>query len=274
MDTADPGGEQSRFLVKEQLPFIEKQCCKACGIQTGQSAGFLDPDALFIEVLDRLGEDNYRIIREFRGQAKITTYITVIISNIVIDTFRKHQGRDRSRERAGKMGSVGERLHELVFGKGYAPEEAREALHLTFGHDITLEKVREMVATMQGRRQQHEALATEWGGLSLRPFVDEDGNIIVPDATSDPEQSLARRQRQQRSAGAIGDLLEGLSGEERLILMLRYPVDDRDEPKELASIAEILNCTEKAADGRIRRILSRCRELLLKKGVGLGDLVD
>lgn len=263
-----------RTMVRDNLCFIEKQCRKSCGGQPDGHFSYLDVDTLFTEVLDRLADDNYRVIREFRGQAKITTYITVIISNIVIDTVRKHRGRDRSGERARKMGVIGEQLHDLVLGKGYDLHDACESIRVTFGHSITLEQAGEMVAAMQGRsKTQVESVSSTWDGVRLTTFVDEEGVITVPDTTSDPEQRLGEQQREQRAAYAVGEVMEGLSGEERLMLTMRYPVHDGEEPKDISEIAAVFNCTAKAADGRIRRILTRCREVLLKKGVGLKDLV-
>ena len=63
------------------------------------------------------------------------------------------------------------------------------------------------------------------------------------------------------------------TGEERFILRLRFPATDDVEPLPVREIAALLGQTDKAVDNRLRRILLRCRETLLRQGLFLDDLI-
>ncbi len=43
-----------------------------------------DRNTLCINVFAALGHDNFRLLREFRGQASLTSYLSVVVRRIVI----------------------------------------------------------------------------------------------------------------------------------------------------------------------------------------------
>jgi len=60
-------------LITENIRYIEKQCHRACGIYK-KKAILIDPDTLFNEVLDRLKEDDFKVLKDFKNRSKLTTY--------------------------------------------------------------------------------------------------------------------------------------------------------------------------------------------------------
>lgn len=151
-------------LITENLSYIEKQCHRAVArygreLHGAEGKGFCawdislenDADELLNELLDRLSADNFRALREFKGTAKITTYLTTIISNLIVDIIRSKKGRSRSRERAREFGTTGERLYELVMGRGYSLPEAHEHMKIAYQLEDGLEVLRTMLDRIAGR---------------------------------------------------------------------------------------------------------------------------
>ena len=119
-------------------------------------SGEINPDTLFNEVLDRLKDDNFRVLREFKNHSKLTTYITTIIAHLIIDIKRKIEGRNRAKERAKGMGPLGEKLYDLVLIKGYPVEEAFSFLKRIDRITETLEEIQTMFEKIRGRQRTAE----------------------------------------------------------------------------------------------------------------------
>ncbi len=263
-------------LITENIQYIEIQCHKGCRIYKKNAisiqkridggadsqiesmrviaSGEIDPDTLFNEVLDRLKEDNFRVLKDFKNRSKLTTYITTIIAHLIIDIKRKIEGRNRATERARAMGPLGEKLYDLVLIKGYPLQEAFSFLKKTDGITETLEEIEIMVEKIKGRTPVH-----------IHP-----GTSIEKDT---PETALDEKQRETLTKNVLNDVLAELSNEEKLIMRMRFPLSEDEEPKSLSEIARMLSISEKAVDSRIRRALSRCKEIMLKHGLSISDLI-
>lgn len=263
-------------LITENIQYIEKQCHKACGCYKKKAisiqkkidggpdsqiesmrviaSGEIEPDTLFNEVLDRLKEDNFRVLKDFKNRSKLTTYITTIIVHLIIDIKRKIAGRNRATERARAIGPLGEKLYDLVFIKGYPLEEAFSFLKKTDGITEGLEEIEIMIEKIKGRASVH-----------IHP-----GASIEKDT---PETALDGKQREALTKNVLNEVLAELGNEEKLIMRMRFPLSEDEEPKSLSEIARMLGVSEKAVDSRIRRVLSKCKEMMLKHGLSISDLI-
>jgi RNA polymerase sigma factor (sigma-70 family) len=276
--------DYARLLI-DNLPYIENQCRRAVALRSergGSLAGYrtmslqecdLDADELFNDVLDRLVANDFKALKDFQGKAKLTTYISTVIANLVVDIVRSKKGRSRARERAREMGPVAEQLYELVMGRGYSLADAFAHLQLSCGYAGSLEALEEMLQRMRGREQQGVAADPQgWPAVGREVRTDAGTDLVVPDPAMNPEEALSERQRGSRVAGALEETLSALDGEERLLLRMRYPAGEDEQPLSVAVIAQRLGLTAKAVDNRLRRILQRCRETMLRRGVGIDDL--
>jgi DNA-directed RNA polymerase specialized sigma24 family protein len=89
-------------LIVDHLPYIEKQCRRAAespGNYRSDADVDNEADHLLTEVLDHLKADDFKVLRDFRGSSKLTTYLTAVISNLVVDIIRTRKGRSRAGER-------------------------------------------------------------------------------------------------------------------------------------------------------------------------------
>jgi RNA polymerase sigma factor (sigma-70 family) len=280
-------------LIVENLPYIERQCRRAVArnCQTDSDFNGASPshsfdyngisldneaDELLNEVLDRLKADNFKALREFRGKAKLTTYITTIISNLVVDIARQKKGRSRARERAEEMGEIACRLYDLVYGRGCSVEEAQNHLEVAFGIREPLESLQQMLGRMRGR-EKTAAWRGDHGSSWLTPgkvIRNEDTpEIIVVDPAQSAEEKLIGGQKQTMVRSVLAEVLRDLRGEEQLMIRLRFSDDGGEEPKSVREIASILGLSEKVVDTRIRRILVRMREALIGRGLALDDFI-
>jgi RNA polymerase sigma factor (sigma-70 family) len=263
-------------LIVDHLSYIELQCRKAADSScTWRSDADIDneTDQLVTEVLDHLKSDDFKVLRNFRGSSKLTTYLNTVISNLVIDIIRTRKGRSRARERASAIGPVGELLHNMVYGLSYTLADAHGHLVLSHGISESEDDLRDMLVQIRGNDGATHAMISGWPCHGREMLVDGEVEVIVPDPAKNSEEIMVDNQREKRREQAIAAMQEGLSGEERFILRLRIPPTDDEEPRSVREIAALLGQTEKAVDNRLRRILLRCREMLLSQGFSLDDLI-
>lgn len=233
-------------------------------------------DELFNQVLDHLKEDNYRVLRKFKGKSKLTTYLSTIIANLVVDLIRKKNGRSRMKQRAAEMGDIAECLYDAIYVRGYSIGEAQDFLRSTWDIAVGQEELRVMLEKMRGRENPLRLKACDdcWPHAGIEVKTEQGLEVVVPDPARSSEERLIDVQRKILCREVLDKVLMELNGEERFILALRFPVSEGKKPMGNREIAEMLGVTEKAVDNRIRRILVRCREMLLKQGLSLDDLID
>lgn len=278
---ATPSSQEERpdyaRLIVDHLPYIERQCRKATDSpSTGRSEADIDneTDLLLTEVLDHLKADDYKVLRNFRGSAKLTTYLTTVIANLVVDIVRTRKGRSRARERARDIGPVAELLYTLVYGRGYTLGDAHGHLVLSHGITESEDDLRGLLDQIRGRDGATHTMSSDWPYKGREVLVDYEVEVIVPDPAKGAEEVMIDNQRELKRKQAMAIMLEGLSGEESFILRLRFPATDDEEPRSVREIAALLSQTEKAVDNRLRRTLLRCREMLLSQGLSLDDLIS
>ncbi len=263
-------------LIVDHLPYIEKQCRRAAespGSYRSDADVDNEADHLLTEVIDHLKADDFKVLRDFRGDAKITTYLTSVISNLVVDIIRTRKGRSRAGERAKELGPVVEQLHKLIYGLGFTLADSHGYLVASHGISESEDELRDMLHQIRGRDGITHAATASWPHQGREVLVDNEIEVIVPDPAKGADELLIDNQREQKSSLVVGALLEGLSGEERFILRLRFPATENEATKSIREIAVLTGQTEKSVDNRLRRILMRCRETLLSRGLSLDDLI-
>lgn len=289
---SSPGQEDAGYarLITAHLAFIEKQCRRAVlQSMTGASGDLagapggdgldLDnqTDELLNEVLDRLRADDFKALRSFQGKAKLTTYLTTIVANLIIDLVRQKKGRSRALDRARELGSLAERLYDLVYTRGHTLDQARNHLEIAFGIREPLETLQNLMDRIRGRGDRSQLMLAEdpesvWLVPGRQVAVEDALEVVVADPRRNAEAALMEHQTESLAQQAVCGLVQGLSGEEQLLLRMRFPTDD-SEPKSFKEIGKLLGATESSVDAKIRRILLRFKESLLRQGLTLRDLV-
>jgi len=261
-------------IINEHLKFIEIQCRKAVRQKYGPLSGVgndigIENEALELNntVLDKLREKNFRVLRKFKGNARVTTYITAIISNQAVDLIRKKKGRGREKERAKKIGDSGVKIYEKVFVEGVDTATAYEELKNKFGFKGTLKDMEAVVEKIKGKGKPADGQPVNAGIRSM-----ETGEVIVADSRKNPEELVIEAQREEKLKEIINRVVSQLSGEERLILRMRFPVSEDEEPKDIGLISRLLGISKKAVYNRISRVLKKSRDMMVNSGVNVEDI--
>jgi RNA polymerase sigma factor (sigma-70 family) len=275
--------EHYRDLIRQNLGYIEAQCVKAVRIQLGKHHTLAGPDMeLQIEnealelsslVLDKLEADDFKILRQFQGKSKLTTYLTAIISRSAVDMLRQKYGRSRQKERARTLGPLGEKVYKIVFQQGLSLVEVqKDFLHrrLPVPTDKAIQEVIEKI----GGPGKIPAEAPDIKTGYLRPADNprEKASVVVPDNSGSPEQTLEDQAKRQAVDDVLSELIDGLSGEDRMILRMRFGLGKQENPRKIPDIAAALNISPKTVYKRIDTILGKCRKHLAVKGVTIHDL--
>lgn len=251
-----------RNLINEYFQFIEIQCRKAVEKRWGHGIA-VENEALELsnKVLDKLQEDHYKVLKQFKGKARLSTYITAIISNQAVESIRKKRGRSREKERAKKFGTLGEQIYEMVFVQGAAVPAAYTELKSRFGFSGSLEEVEAVAEKIKGKGRAGDSMQ-----------VLETGQVMTADNHHNPEDLFIENQRQEKLKEIVNTVVSQLKGEERLILRMRFPTRVEEEPREIDQISRLLGISNKAVYNRISRVLKKCRHMLVQSGINIHDL--
>ncbi|MCK4766045.1 MAG: sigma-70 family RNA polymerase sigma factor [Candidatus Aminicenantes bacterium] len=273
-----PDGPEDAYyngIIKEHIEFITSRSRKAVG-QMWDGNIVVENEALELanKILDKLKEKNYKILKQFKGKAKLSTYITAVISNQAVDLVRRKKGRGREKERAKKIGVWGERIYELIFAAGLEIPAAYSELKSKSGFSGSMDEVESIAAKIKGKRIPPGEIPSPQGNRLVQDGTRdmETGEFIIADTQSNPEDITIETQRLKKLKEVTGSIISQLKGEERLILRMRFPVSEGEKPKEIEQIAGLLGISKKAVYNRLSRVLAKCRDKITRAGVKLDDL--
>jgi RNA polymerase sigma factor (sigma-70 family) len=186
----------------------------------------------------RLIEDDYAIVRQWRGDSSFRTYLTVVVQRRVHDYCDGAWGRRwRASARARRLGPLAVELEALLYRDGSSFEEACAVLASRHGVSrASLEALREKLPT----RRNSPRLQT----LGER----EDK---APSPAPNPEEEALRRAEEEAVGEVVSASLRRLAARDRLLLRLRFRAG-----LSLAEIARGLGVTRKRLERRLGKILA------------------
>lgn len=279
-----PGGAETAFETEEDykqqisqhFEFIEKQCYKALRLRQGDFASEgealnLENEALELsnQVLDILRRDDYRVLREFKGQSRFTTYLTAIISRRAVDMIRKKRGRGREKERAKEWGDTGLLVYQRVIKENIPPQQVYNELKAANRFNGTLEELETMVTRIRGSNPAMPANGT----VVRNGIVLDDDRYIVPDTGGNPRQILEESQRRRQMQEVLSKIVSQLNGEERILLRMRFPTREGRKPVPVEQVAQVLGIAPKAVYKRVARLIKKCKQQLEQQGVDIHDIL-
>ena len=137
--------EEAKSLFESNLSMTEEIIRKRCRKYSFDN-NLIDEFCSF--VYEKLIDNDYKKIRDFKGKSSYKTYITVVISRIFIDKMRLW-GRWRPSQKAIQMGKEAEILEELVFRDNYTFDHAYSTLTTNHKISINRERAYEIVSLLQ-----------------------------------------------------------------------------------------------------------------------------
>ena len=235
-------------VLVENLPLIDRIAsawCRRYGLDPDESEEFVS------QVKERLVESDFAVLRKFRGEAAIGTYLTVVIGMLFRDFRVKHWGRWRPSAAAQRKGPIAVRLETLVYRQRHA---LSEAIHVLRGSGATSLSEREL-ATLFSSLPRRSALRPILVDASA--IGDGVGELRYDEAVD----RLALEEERGRADEAIEHVLAKLNAEDRMILQLRYW-----EAMTVADIARALGLPQKGLYRRLDRLLADLRHQMEELG--------
>jgi RNA polymerase sigma factor (sigma-70 family) len=199
-------------------------------------------------------EDGYEVLRGFRGDSSLGTYLAVVIHRTFLDLRCASWGKWRPSAAARRLGKDALRLEELLHRDGFGHDEAYR--HLLDNHGVTAsdQDLDRIVASLPRRvGRNFEA---------FDPHADE-----LTDAALGPEERAVLHQEVEnlsRLRTALDSSLGGLAAEDRLIVRLLF-----EDGLTIAEVARSLGIEPRPLYRRVPRILTELRRRI--EGLGIEE---
>jgi RNA polymerase sigma factor (sigma-70 family) len=198
----------------------------------------------------KLIEDDYRILGRWEGRSSFSTYLTVVLMNLMRD-YRIHLwGKWRASAASRRHGPEGVLLERLLVRDGLSAEEALERLRTQHGISLAPEETAWLMDLQprQGRR---------WVGEEELLQVPIDGQV---ESRIEEEERAATANRLRE---LLTPLLRSLSAEDRLLLKLSF-----FEGLSIAAIAPRLGRPQRELYAARERCMKKLRRALDEAGLG------
>jgi len=196
----------------------------------------------------KLIEDDYRRIRQFRGESRLETYLNVVVQRLFLDFRAERWGKWRPSVRARALGKPAVLVERLLYRDGLFRNEILQTLG-QHGVHLEADAFEELVQKIPCRPRRFEV------GFESLAAISE---AVDRGALTDGERSITA----QRVEVALCGALRVLTAEDRVILKLRFL--DGCTVKEIAAS---LGCSERPLYPRLRRLFRKLRDALERQGV-------
>jgi len=245
--------EAERFFLS-QLPTIERIVAFVCRRNRLPDAEAEDFRSL---VQLKLIENDYEVLRRFRGRSSLRTYLTVVIQRRFLDYRISEWGKWRPSAEARRLGPLAVELERLTVRDGLSRDEAIESLATRTGASASRDELLETHRRLPSR--------------APRRRVGEEGAQDVP-ASDDVEREVFRREllrSGQKAEIGLRAAVSDLPPQDRLILRMRF-----EEGFTVAEIASSLRLPQKPLYRRIDGILGSLRRRLEADGLNASEVTD
>jgi len=205
----------------------------------------------------KLLDENYRIIRQFQGKCTFRTYLTTVISHLMLDYQNHHWGKWRPSAEALRLGHAAVRLDVLLHREELTLDVACQILRTNEGIELSQKELIELAARLPPhnppRRMQSED-----------EIADRTAEGEAPD---ERVLGLEAAKRKQQILEILRQALALLPEQDRLIVKMRgeFPV---------VQIAKILKLEQKPLYRRIEKILRTLRAELERHGICAEEIAE
>lgn len=188
------------------------------------------------------------IVRKFRGDSSIETYLTVVVNNLFLDFRASITGKFRPSVAARDFGDVGVEFERLIVRQGHSVREACEILRAR-GHTFLDAELEALALKLPVRRSQL---------ISMDPADLERVAPHAPVPVDDPEKRHSRGELLRH----LNDLLRDLPPRDRMVIRVHLI-----HGFSIAAIARVTHDEEQTLRRRLRRVLTSLREELERRGL-------
>ena len=224
---------------------IAGSLCRRHGIRGADAEDFAS------EVRLRLLEDDYAVIRKHRGDSSMTTFLTVVIANLLRDYRVKMWGKWRPSAEAKRLGQTAVVLETAMYRDGFSFDDACAFVERDGRLDVDRAQLREFAKKLPvraPRRIEGEDALAEIAAVSQ-----SDGRVLEAE----------RAEKHATAQSVMNRWLATLANEDQLIIKLRFY-----EGLSVADVARALGLPQKPLYTRIARLLESLSVSLKSEGIG------
>lgn len=199
----------------------------------------------------KLIEDDYKVLRKYRGDAVLKTYLIIVVQRHLLDWRNQKWGKQRASAAALRLGKVAVKLEELIRRDGLSVAQACEILLTNHHVEISRAELERMAALLPERPPPNHPVGEE--ELEDQPAEVErpEGHIF--------EDEL--RPTYERLVATLEKTLAELPAEDRLVIEMCILGGRR-----IADAARSLGLPEKPLYRRKEQILACLRRALENEG--------
>jgi len=192
----------------------------------------------------KLLERRYDAFSRFRGDSSLRTYLTVVVTRILLDWRNARYGKWRPSAAAARLGPAATGLERLISRDGHTTGEAIEIMHQ---------------ATGLGRRQLSDLTERLPQRIARRDVLPELEPLALSEPFRDPIATRERLERAHQVRCALRRAYLTLPPEDQRLIALRY-----ERSMSVRQIGEDLAIDPKALYRRFDRLASKLRRALGK----------
>lgn len=243
---------RGRALLETHLELIQRKLHRLSR-RSGLPA--CDAEELRSWALLKLVADDYRILGKWEGRSSFSTYLTVVLVNLMRD-YRIHVwGKWRPSAASRRRGEESVLLERLLVRDGLSDEEALERLRTELGISLAPEELVRIAAAFPRRPERRRVSEEE---LSRIPI---DGQVEI--RIEEKERACTASRLRER----LVPLLRSLPAEDRLLLKLHF-----FEGLSMAALAPILHRSQRELYSARDRCLKKLRRSLDEAGLGADQM--
>jgi RNA polymerase sigma factor for flagellar operon FliA len=243
-----------RALFLDSLSSIESIIASMC---RRYSVWGDDADDIASWIKERLMDDDYAVLRKYRGESEPNTFLTVVITRLFHAHRRERMGRWRHSAAAERLGPEARELEALVHRDGWRLHEAGE-------------RMRQAGRTTRSDAELARILALLPDRGPLRP-VDAGADPLETapgGAPADGRVALTEAERHRQGVmAALFRAMRALQPEEQMIVRMNLA-----DGRSVADVARALKLDQRGLYRRIDRLRARLRQTLESEGVSRGDV--
>jgi RNA polymerase sigma factor (sigma-70 family) len=251
--------QNAEDLFLGNVDWIGRAAAKACRRQGLEH----EAEEFATWVRMKMLQDDYAVLRKFRGESDVKTYIVSVVVRYAHAYSRERRGRWRPSAATERLGPPARELETLVRRDRYSLAQAGQKLRTAGQTTLSdLELARLLAAIPERPPLRPEEVAAEPVLNAARGTSRADEHV-----TASEEEARRRELR-----AALARAMRQLAPEDRMIIRMHF----RDG-RTLADVARSLHIEQKPLYRRVPRLRERMRELLEADGVSsavLGQLLN
>ncbi len=246
--------DEPRRLLERNVGTIRRMALQAAA---RCSLGADDAEEFVSHVYLRLIDNDYRLLRRFRGDSPLESYLSAVILNLARDYRIALWGKWRPSAIAQRLGRTAMRLEQLLYRDAYPFSQAVRLLGENLGVGASHRRLAQIVRRLPRRTRR----------VPVR-----DPEAVPLATTGRVEQPLEARRLRRASAdvrAALREAIASLPEEDVRLLRARF-IDGLT----VAAIARSTGENQRRLYGRFNAILKRLRETLARRIDGPAEAIE